>query len=45
MDSWVPKKLEVDLQFNSDQNFDFKPFMGTGLKQGEVPMPEAADAD
>jgi hypothetical protein len=42
MDSWVPKKLEIDLKFDSDKQFDFKAFIGTGLKEGEKAMPEAA---
>jgi len=39
MDEWVPKKLEVSLEFDPSQNFDFKRFQGTGLQPNEKPMP------
>ena len=45
MDEWVPKKLEVSLEFDPSQNFDFNRFQGLGLQAGENPMPEEAASE
>ena len=45
MDEWVPKKLEVSLEFDPSQNFDFNRFLGLGLQAGENPMPEEAASE
>jgi len=31
LDSWVPKKLEIDLKFEADNVFNFEKFKGLGL--------------
>lgn len=44
MDDWVPKKLEVSIEYDPSQNFDFNRFQGNGIQPNEKAMPsEAAD--
>ena len=45
MDDWVPKKLEVSIEFDPQQNFDFNRFQSTGVNPGEKLMPSDAVAD
>ena len=45
MDDWVPKKLEISLEFDPLANFDFTRFKGNGLQPNENPMPNEVDQD
>ena len=46
-DDWVPKKLEVSLQTDHEGLLNLARFGGgtCELKDGEVPIPSAQDAD
>lgn len=45
LDSWVPKKLEIALTFNQDEEFNFDTLMGKGLQAHEKAMPEQSDSE
>lgn len=40
LDDWVPKKLDVNLTLNQDEQFNFETLKGNGLQSHEKAMPD-----